>query len=119
MSRPKHTTFIDNWESQVRKGVLAYVVLLCLQEHEYYGYELISQVKTQTALDIAEGTIYPLLNRLKKEGLVSARWVTMEVGVPRKYYRITEDGKALLEQMTASWTTLNDAIQGLRTWQRA
>lgn len=117
MGRSKPTTFIDNWESQVRKGVLAYVVLLCLLEQEYYGYELISQVKTLTALDISEGTIYPLLNRLKKEGLVSARWVTMDVGVPRKYYRITEEGRLRLDQMTASWTTLNEAILRLRTWQ--
>lgn len=105
--------FISKWESQLRKGVLEFVVLLCLREEEYYGYALIREVKTLTSLDISEGTIYPLLNRLKKEGLVVSRWVEQESGVPRKYYRVTEEGKCKLTEMETVWMNLHPSIQKL------
>ncbi len=104
---------IDKWESQVRKGVLEFVILLVLQRNEYYGYELIKRIKELTSLDVSEGTIYPLLNRLKKNDLISSKWVEFETGVPRKYYNITEVGIEVLRKMNDSWLGLNSSIQKL------
>ena len=71
------------------------------------GYEIIRDIKQFTSMSISEGTIYPLLNRLKKEKLIASTWVEMETGVPRKYYRITEKGKKALDVMEAGWNQIN------------
>ncbi len=103
----------EKWKSQVRKGVLEFVILLVLQRNEYYGYELIKQIKTLTSIDVSEGTIYPLLNRLKNTGLIESKWVEYETGVPRKYYSITEAGLEAVKSMKVSWMELNFSIQKL------
>jgi PadR family transcriptional regulator, regulatory protein PadR len=105
--------YIANWETQVRKGVLAFIILSYLKKRTYYGYELISEIKNLVSIDIAEGTIYPLLNRLKKDNLIESEWVEMEAGIPRKYYKITDYGIEILAGMQASWIDLNTAIQKL------
>lgn len=109
----KSKEFIDRWESQVRKGLLEFIILSYLSDKEYYGYELISEIKRFTSIDIAEGTIYPLLNRLKKEDLVTSKWVEMQTGVPRKYYQITKLGREILMNMKNSWEELNSSLQSL------
>jgi PadR family transcriptional regulator PadR len=91
--------FLSRWQSQLKKGLFEYIILLLLQKKERYGYELISDIKSQFDMDIADGTIYPLLNRLKKEQMVESRWVEMEEGIPRKYYRLTDSGVVQLEAM--------------------
>ena len=73
MSEKSKKDFIRRWESQVKKGLLGFIILSYLSKQEFYGYELISEIKKFTTLNIAEGTIYPLLNRLKKEGLIASR----------------------------------------------
>ena len=95
--------FIIRWKSQVKKGILSLVVLKIIGRGEYYGYELIEEIKTRTDIEIAEGTLYPLLIRLKEEGLVISRWVEQESGIPRKYYTLTPDGTARLEEMNQFW----------------
>jgi PadR family transcriptional regulator PadR len=102
MTREKGT-LLSNWESQVRKGTLDFIILLCLRKQERYGYEMIKAIKSVTGMNISEGTIYPLLNRLKKDDLIASRWVEMETGIPRKYYRITEKGQETLKEMEKSW----------------
>lgn len=102
--------FIYKWQSQVKKGLLEYIILLTLRKKTYYGYELIQDIKQLTLLEVAEGTIYPLLNRLKSEGLLDSKWVEMEAGIPRKYYSITAKGKKQVEQMKDFWTGLNARI---------
>lgn len=102
--------FIEKWEPQLRKGVLEFIVLLCLRNREYYGYELIRSVRELTNLDISEGTIYPLLNRLDDEELIAPKWVEQDSGMPRKYYRITDYGEAVLSEMEDVWTDLNAAL---------
>ncbi|WP_085517449.1 PadR family transcriptional regulator [Marivirga sericea] len=102
--------FILKWKSQVKKGTLAFIILSVLEGHEYYGYELIEAVKKFTAIEIAEGTLYPLMNRLKKEGLVSSKWVEQESGIPRKYYVLSNAGKKSLHEMTVYWNDLGVAI---------
>ena len=93
--------------------MLDFIVLLCLEKQEYYGYELVRATKARAELDISEGTIYPLLNRLKSEGLIGSRWVEMEAGIPRKYYRLTAKGQSLLAEMKASWQRLRESLERL------
>jgi len=102
MTREKGT-LLSNWESQVRKGTLDFIILLCLRKQERYGYEMIKTIKSVTGMNLSEGTIYPLLNRLKKDELITSRWVEMETGIPRKYYWITEKGQDTLKEMEKSW----------------
>ena len=103
-------SFLSKWESQVRKGTLDYIILLCLKKREQYGYEMIKTIKSVAGMDISEGTIYPLLNRLKKNDLISSRWVEMETGIPRKYYQITKKGLRTLKEMKVSWNQFNNSL---------
>jgi PadR family transcriptional regulator PadR len=106
----KNRMSLSKWESQVRKGTLDFIILLCLRNQEQYGYEMIKIIKSVAGMDISEGTIYPLLNRLKKEELISSRWVEMETGIPRKYYRITEKGLQTLKAMKVSWDQFTTSL---------
>ncbi|MFA8449309.1 MAG: PadR family transcriptional regulator [Bacteroidales bacterium] len=99
MGGESNSYFITKWQSQIKKGLLEYIIMQILKDKPFYGYELISEIKHITSLDIAEGTIYPLLNRLKKEELVFSEWIEMETGIPRKYYKITEKGLGNLMSM--------------------
>jgi len=104
-------TFVANWKSQVKKGTLTFIILNILKDNEYYGYELIEQIRKHTEIEIAEGTLYPLMNRLKTENLVDAKWVEQETGIPRKYYCLTEVGTKTLVQMNDYWKGLEIAVQ--------
>lgn len=104
-------TFVANWKSQVKKGTLTFIILNILKGNEYYGYELIEQIRNHTDMDIAEGTLYPLMNRLKTDNLVESKWVEQETGIPRKYYCLTETGAKTLAQMNKYWKNLASAIQ--------
>jgi PadR family transcriptional regulator, regulatory protein PadR len=105
--------FIERWESQVKKGLLEFLILMLLAKNELYGYELISELKKRTTYDVAEGTIYPLLNRLKDDNLINSYWQEMESGVPRKYYKITKEGIQNLHTMKAYWNKLSESVQKL------
>jgi len=102
--------FVDKWKSQVKKGVLEFIILILLSHKELYGYELLDKIKETTGYDVAEGTIYPLLNRLKADNLIDSYWVEMESGVPRKYYKMTKTGNKVLDQMKKYWLELNTNI---------
>ena len=103
--------FIRKWQSQVKKGVLSFIVLNVLKNDELYGYELIEKIKNQTKIKIAEGTLYPLMNRLKKEGLAQSEWVEQDSGIPRKYYTLTSEGKNTLKAMHNYWQQLDQSIE--------
>lgn len=103
--------FVDKWKSQVKKGTLTFIVLNVLRNNEFYGYEFIEEVKKLTKIEIAEGTFYPLMNRLKKENLVTAKWVEQESGIPRKYFSLTDTGRKTLEQMQTYWEDLSSSIK--------
>lgn len=107
------TEFLNKWKSQVKKGTLSFIVLSAISKKELYGYELIEIIKNTTAIEIAEGTLYPLMNRLKKEGLATSKWVEQESGIPRKYYMLTQEGKETLEHMKTYWNELEESIQKL------
>ena len=104
---------IENWTSQVRKGILDFVILLYLERREFYGYDLIKTIKDEAHLDISEGTLYPLLNRLEKDGLLTTSWVNREAGNPRKYHYITADGRLILAGMKKSWLEFTIPIHRL------
>jgi PadR family transcriptional regulator PadR len=105
---------ITKWESQVRKGVFDFAILLCIEHEVCYGYQLMARIKEIAKIDVAEGTIYPLLSRLSKEGLVTSKWVQMETGMPRKYYEITEQGKRTLVGMKRSWKQFCASVNRLQ-----
>ena len=102
--------FIDKWKSQVKKGTLSFLVLNAIRKKELYGYELIEIIKKSTSIEIAEGTLYPLMKRKKKEGLTSSKWVEQESGIPRKSYILTTEGKITLKQMRKYWNELQESI---------
>ena len=106
--------FKSKWISQLKKGTLSFIVLNILSKgKEYYGYDLINEIKKLTDIDIAEGTLYPLLVRLKKEDLVEYAWVEQASGIPRKYYKVTNEGLSTLEQMKEYWVNLNQTINSI------
>jgi PadR family transcriptional regulator PadR len=109
-----NTDFFNKWTSQLKKGTLSFMVLSILKDkREYYGYDLINEVKKRTEIEIAEGTLYPLMNRLKEERLVESKWVEQNSGIPRKYYTITDSGLAVVKEMTQYWNHLNQTINSI------
>lgn len=104
-------SFIEKWKSQVKKGTLTFIALNILKNRELYGYEFIEEIKEKTDIEIAEGTFYPLMNRLAKEELVTSKWVQQESGIPRKYYSLTETGKQSLSKMQTYWDDLASSLK--------
>jgi PadR family transcriptional regulator PadR len=93
-------------DSQLLKGVLTLVLLRLLAERESYGYELVSRVHELGLVDVPDGSIYPALGRLEREGLVSSRLVPSSAGPARKYYRLSRSGQASLTQRQRAWADL-------------
>jgi PadR family transcriptional regulator PadR len=102
--------FQKNWDTQLKKGLLPFFVLQTLEQQEYYGYELIQTLKDQHGLETTESTMYPLLVRMMKEGLLVHKWVEQSSGIPRKYYSLTGEGKASLAAMRTSIQQLLSTI---------
>jgi len=100
---------------ELRRGSLELIVLHLLEPGEAYGYEIVTKLPAQTngALEVTDGTLYPVLYRLERAGFVAIRWETPERGVPRKYYRLTPAGQAELRQLTQEWTSFSDAMARL------
>ena len=96
---------LNAWKAQLRKGAAELAVLATLDRQESYGLELLDRLQAAGSLELSEGSIYPLLNRLQKEGKIRGRWVEdPEAAHPRKYYGLTQAGKALLAEMLAEWS---------------
>ena len=94
---------IDDWRSQLKRGTLEFCILLMIQKGECYGYELISSLEGWPILSAKESTIYPLLRRLLKEGLLASYWRDSAEGLPpRKYYALTDKGRDCLSAMRSS-----------------
>lgn len=99
--------------AQLRKGVLQYCVLALLIDQERYGFDLVRTLGRIDGLVTSEGTIYPLLSRLKKDGHVTTVWRESEAGPPRKYYAITPQGEAVLEAFRPEWRRFSSAVDSL------
>ena len=93
----------DKWEVQLRKGCLELAILAALWEDRLYGLEILRRVASDSDLIISDGTLYPLLNRLKLAGLVATEWVESDAGHPRKYYALTPAGRRRARDMAATW----------------
>ena len=103
----------DRWEAQLRKGAVEMAALASLWQGRLYGLEIIRFLESQSQLALAEGTIYPILNRLKAEGMLTSEWVEAEAGHPRKYYSLTDAGRQRLRQMAEAWTSFSRGLSHL------
>ncbi|MBY0494724.1 MAG: PadR family transcriptional regulator [Cyanobacteria bacterium] len=102
-------------DRELRRGSLELIVLQLLAPGEAYGYEIVSKLTAETngALEVTDGTLYPVLYRLERAALVAVRWETPERGVPRKYYRLTDAGREELIRLTHEWSTFAKAMNKL------
>lgn len=101
---------IENMKAQMRKGVLELITLSIISKKEAYPSDIIKELKA-AELIVVEGTMYPLLTRLKNAGLLSYQWKESTSGPPRKYYQITEEGTTFLEELRNTWDKLEHAIK--------
>ena len=104
---------IENTQAQMRKGILKYCILLIIAQQDAYVPDIISKLKASKMI-VVEGTIYPLLTRLKNTGLLSYRWEESQQGPPRKYYSITEQGRDFLKELENSWNELTSAVNSIK-----
>ena len=100
---------IENTKAQMRKGVLEFCILSVLKKQDAYTSEILETLKNAKLL-VVEGTIYPLLTRLKNDGLLTYRWEESTSGPPRKYYGLTDDGQTFLDELNGTWTELSNAV---------
>lgn len=99
--------------SQLRRGVLEFCVLALLRESERYSYEIVHALGSVDGLVTSEGTLYPLLSRLRKEGVVASSWRESQAGPPRRYYRLTASGSSRLQAFTGEWSRFRDSVDSV------
>jgi len=112
---PQEPESAEKWEVQLRKGSLELAVLASLWDGRLYGLEILRRLATDSDLIVGEGTVYPLLNRLKAVGLVASECVESDSGHPRKYYRLTPPGRRRALEMSRIWTRLSASMDDLLT----
>lgn len=100
---------IENTQTQMRKGILEYCILSIISRGEIYASDIINELKKARLL-VVEGTLYPLLTRLKNNGLLSYNWVESNSGPPRKYYQLSPEGLLVLQQLDKTWAELAFAV---------
>ncbi|MEU3369309.1 PadR family transcriptional regulator [Streptomyces sp. NPDC006660] len=98
--------------AQLRKGVLEYCVLALMRDRPRYGVELLHALEESGALATSQGTVYPLLSRLRRDDLVTTTWQESTSGPPRRYYALTDSGRVALEEFTRVWPGFRDAVDG-------
>ena len=103
-----------NWATQLRKGILEFAILSALARERLYGYDLVRTLGSVDSLVISEGTIYPILNRLKRESYVDTTIEESPSGPARKYYELTARGRSQLQRMNTHWQSLQDGIEKLQ-----
>src|SRR3954451_9980646 len=102
-----------NIATQLRRGVLEHCVLAVLARSPEYAFEMVRRLSAVDGLVTSEGTIYPLLSRLSRDGLVSTTWQPSDAGPPRKYYDLTAAGRRALDAFVAEWSTFTDGVDDL------
>jgi PadR family transcriptional regulator PadR len=100
---------LENAKAQMRKGVLEMCILAIIEEDEVYPSDIIARLKANDLI-VVEGTLYPLLTRLKNDGLLDYSWRESNAGPPRKYFKVTEVGRQFLEGLTTSWQQLVQSV---------
>lgn len=106
--------FFENWSTQIRKGMLELCVLNAINNKSLYGYDIVRKLRNIEGLMISEGTIYPILSRLKREGFVQTTLKESTEGPARKYYELTKGGQEILEQMNAYWEDIKTGTDILK-----
>ena len=104
---------IENTASQMRKGVLEFCVLSVIKQGEAYPSDIINRMKAAN-FQMMEGTLYPLLTRLKNAGMVSYRWEESSSGPPRKYFNLTESGQAFYKELESTWNEMSAAVEAVK-----
>ncbi|HET6860737.1 MAG TPA: PadR family transcriptional regulator [Streptomyces sp.] len=105
----------DKAESQLRKGTLEYCILALMRDRPRYGVELLQELEASGALATSQGTVYPLLSRLRRDDLVTTTWQESAAGPPRRYYELTDSGRAALDAFTRIWPAFRDAVDTFLT----
>jgi len=100
----------QHWEAQLRKGCLEMAILASLWQSRLYGLEILRALLEKSELEVAEGTLYPILSRLKSEGLLASEWVEAEAGHPRKYYWLTAPGRRRAREMAGAWNEFSERL---------
>lgn len=103
---------LENTQAQMRKGILEFCILSIIAQKEAYPSDILEKLK-EAKLIVVEGTLYPLLTRLKNLGLLTYRWEESTSGPPRKYYSLTDEGKEFLKGLELTWNELNQAVQAI------
>jgi len=101
---------IEKISSQMRKGILEYIILTIISSWEVYASDILKTLKDNNLI-VVEGTLYPLLSRLRKDSIITYYWVESQSGPPRKYFKLTKEGKQVLKTMWWVWNDLNSTIQ--------
>lgn len=104
---------MDKWEIQLRKGCLELAMFGCLWSGKLYGLEIMRRLETDSGLAVSASTLYPLLARMKADGLLESEWVEEETGHPRKYYRLTPAGRRRALRMARIWSQFSATLQDL------
>lgn len=107
--------FIDKWNTQVKKGLFLFLVLSVIKQKSSFGQEIVRKIKQATGLSISEGTLYPILKKLKEEHLVISKWDFNDENAPRKYYFLTGHGNSTQEEMQKYWSKLNLSVSNFIT----
>ncbi len=111
------STFVENWLTQARKGVLELGVLNALARERLYGYEIVKRLRGIPGLVIGEGVIYPIMSRLEREQLVQSSLEASPGGPARKYYELTPAGRRVLAEINRMWAAINSGIKELESGQ--
>jgi len=104
---------VENTKAQMRKGILEYCILEILSKKNAYAPTIIDEMK-KAKMIVVEGTLYPLLTRLKNAGLLNYRWEESLQGPPRKYYELTKEGENVLHELKGSWNEIVDAVETIK-----
>jgi PadR family transcriptional regulator PadR len=104
---------VQKWAVQLRKGSLELAIMASLWSGRLYGLEILRRLADGSRLIVPEGTVYPLLSRLKQEGWVDSAWVTAEAGHPRKYFTLTPSGRRHVRQLATSWSSFAASLDRL------
>ena len=104
---------LENTQVQMRKGILEFCILSIISHGEIYASDIIEELRKARLL-VVEGTLYPLLTRLKNNGLLSYKWLESTSGPPRKYYQLTEEGNLVLSELEKTWNELSYAVDTVR-----
>ncbi|MGD8499848.1 MAG: PadR family transcriptional regulator [Phycisphaerales bacterium] len=110
--------FFDNWTNQLRKGMLELCILNDIRSRKMYGYEIVRRLRKIEGLIISEGAIYPILSRLKRQGLVETSIAESKEGPPRKYYKLTQQGEEMVSQMNAYWQAISGVTDSIERGKR-